>query len=166
MCRGLKHQTTTRNLERTQQTHMSTLLPYGSNYHKEIALQYCYGFPCMINLFLHVQKILVLYIFQNILDRFHKRWKSKSLDCDPLDISIGLITNLVQKAMRRAQHRKRFRYRNFVLFMFFFFKRRIDPWPLHLDDACGHFINYSQRPYKVIHQSVKVQLFLGGFGNS
>uniref|UniRef100_M8BMT5 3'-N-debenzoyl-2'-deoxytaxol N-benzoyltransferase n=1 Tax=Aegilops tauschii TaxID=37682 RepID=M8BMT5_AEGTA len=30
-------------------------------------------------------------------------------------------------------------------------KKRIT-WPLHLGDACGHFIDYSREPYKVLQQ--------------
>ena len=27
-----------------------------------------------------------------------------------------------------------------------------DPRPLHLEDACGHFIDYSRGPYKIEQQ--------------
>ena len=34
----------------------------------------------------------------------------------------------------------------------FFLKKEDDPRPLHLGDAYRHFIDYSQRPYKVLQQ--------------
>ena len=33
-----------------------------------------------------------------------------------------------------------------------FFEKEDDPRPLHLGDACGHFIDYSRGPYKVEQQ--------------
>ena len=36
----------------------------------------------------------------------------------------------------------------------FFLEKEDDPRPLHLGDAYGHFIDYSQGPYKVLQQCV------------
>ncbi|KAI5004560.1 hypothetical protein ZWY2020_031803 [Hordeum vulgare] len=37
---------------------------------------------------------------------------------------------------------------------FFFLEKEDNPRPLHLGDACGHFIDYSRGPYKAVQQYV------------
>ena len=46
---------------------------------------------------------------------------------------------------------------SFKLWQFYFlifFEKEDYPRPLHLGDACSHFIDSSQKPYEVVHQVV------------
>ena len=59
---------------------------------------------------------------------------------------------LPPRHVRRADTEERVTQKNRARGERVFLEKEDDPRPLHLEDACGHFIDYSRGPYKVLQQ--------------